>query len=382
VPRILFLADTQIGVATVALDEQRDVLDRIVHTAWEHAVDVVVHGGDVFEGPIVTPEQMRMFLDAWEPLRGMAIPTVVLRGNGRHDAAVRPVHALDVLREIPGFIVADRPEAYEFDGFTLSALPWVHPAGLIARTNGSLAHDKVNSFMARALVDIARDLREPVIGPSVLVAHWAITGAKLPTGILADEMSEPVLPWAELDALGYDVIAGAHIHQPQRLDNPALDQTHGFVVGSPQQLNFGEHGEHGCWLVEVGGADELRFPPQFIPIPSRQFVTFDFDDPEGIALAYMDGLEIPEGAIVRMRSKMTAEQAQKLDQGKLRQALTQIGAASVRLDIDIEREVRRRAEITESLSAVEAMALYCDAVGIEDPLRAELLELIRDWAAK
>lgn len=249
--KVLFLADTQIGVGTVGLDDQRDVLDRIVHLAWEHAVDVVVHGGDVFEGPVVTPEQMRMFLDVWEPLRTMAIPTVVLRGNGRHDGAVRPVHALDVLREVPGFCVSDRPGCFEFEDFSICSLPWVHPAGLIARTNGSLAHDRINSFMADALVKIAGELRERAGETAVLIAHWAISGSRLPSGISADEMGEPVLPWAELDALGYDLIVGAHIHEPQLLGDSRLDTTPGFVVGSPQQLNFGDKGERGCWIVEI-----------------------------------------------------------------------------------------------------------------------------------
>ena len=360
--RILCLADTQIGVGTVELADQRVVLEQIVQLAVEREVGLVIHGGDVFEGPIVTPEQMRMFLDVTKPLRDYDIQMLILRGNGRHDSAVRTVHALDVLREIRGFIVSDRPASILFHDFEVCTLPWVHPGALIASMNGSVDHDHVNTAVADMLVRIARDLRQG--HPSLLVAHWAITGAALPSGLPAEEMREPVIPWGELDALGYDAIIGAHIHQPQRLDKPELDKTVGFVLGSPQPLNFGESGEHGCWLLDNG-------VPVFIPIASRQFVTLSLEDlDEGV----------PEGAYVRVRATLSATEAEQIDQQELRRMVLEQGAHAVRLDVDIERESRRRADITEQVGPEEAMELYCDAAGIEEPLRGQLLETIKEWS--
>jgi len=380
VTRILCFADTQIGVGTVALADQRDVLERIVALALHREVGLVIHGGDVFEGPVVTPEQMRVFLDATMPLREADIPLLVLRGNGRHDSAVRPVHALDVLREVPGIIVSDRPEVVwgAFDSVAVCTLPWVHPGALIATMDGSVDHDLVTAAVTGLLVKIAADLSAAVDQQKVvdvrkiLVAHWAITGAALPSGLPAEEMREPVLPWGELDALGFDAIIGAHIHQPQRLDDPDIDSTPGIVLGSPQQLNFGEGGEHGCWIVTL--PPELIAPaPEFIPIASRQFVTLDIAPGD-------DVWEVPEGAYVRARLRLSEDEAQHFDPLELRRALLEAGAVAVRLDIDVERPTRQRAEISEQLGPQEVMALYCDAAGIDDPLRSTMLETIKEWS--
>lgn len=118
----------------------------------------------------------------------------------------------------------------------------------------------------------------------------------------------------------------------------------------------------------------------FIPIPSRSFVTLDLALEDVLAGIPYEEFESVDDAIVRARLSGSAEQMRKVDQDKLRQGLLAMGAHSVRLDVDVERTTRRRAEISEQLSAVEAMALYCDAIGIEDPLREELLSLIKDWS--
>ena len=385
---ILFLADTQIGVGTVTLADQRVVLDQIIEVAVDEKVELVVHGGDVFEGPLVTPEHLRLFLDATEPLRRAGIPILLLRGNGRHDMAVRSVHALDVLREIPGFTVAERPYVVFPGRFAVCALPWVHPGRLLAQMNGSIDHARVNSAITEILTQVARELFEQARDeltreiPVVLVAHWAISGAKLPGEMLSDELGEPVLPWAELDAIGYDLIVGAHIHEPQMLSNPDVDQGPGFVIGSPQQLNFGEQGDHGCWLVDF---DDSGVNTTFTPLASRQFLTltFEHDDPLAqLSVSEHVGWDLPSGAIVRVRMALSEEQFHALDQGAVRRGLLEAGAQQVRFDLDVRRETRRRIAITEQLPPAEAMMFYCEATGIYEPLRSELIKTIKDWSSE
>lgn len=376
--RLLATGDWQAGVATVSLEDQEAVWHRIVDEAIGRDVDLFLHGGDLVEGPVFTMEQLAAVRRVFRRLQDARIPILVLTGNSRHDLAMRPVHALDLFKDYDGILVSDRPEVYAFGGVSVCTLPWTHPGSLIARTNGSVTHDTINTHMAEALVRIAGGLLEKAGKPALLVAHWAISGAKLPSGIATDEMREPVLPWADLDALGYDLIVGAHIHQRQRLDDPQLDRTQGFVVGSPQQLNFGEHGEHGCWIADVG--EHVR--AEFVPVESRRFVTLDFthEDPVAqFAFSAHVGWDVPAGALVRVRMSVGEEQARALDRAAMCQSLIDAGAASVRLDVDVQRETRRRAEISEQLSPVEAMALYCDATGIEEPLRGGLLTLLDEW---
>ncbi len=390
--RILAFADTQLGVATVDLADQRAVLDRIVQVAAERKVDLVIHGGDVFEGPVVTPEQMRCFLDATEALRVLQIPLVVLRGNGRHDAATRSVHALDVLREVDGITVSDRPEMLLFGGITVCTLPWVSPARLLAQLDAEVDRDAVNTTVARMLVEIAADLHAEasqvqagVFGPAnlpcVLVAHWAITGSALPSGLPVEEMREPILPFADLDAIGFDAIVGAHVHEAQWLDH-AADRTPTIVCGSPQQLNFGEHGDHGCWVIDLG--NDVRPEIEFVPIESRPFVTIalDADTAEQIGegqLGFAD--EQVREAMVRVRYSVTEDEAQRIDQRAIREALIAAGAHRVQIEPRVEREARARVEaISETLGPLEALGLYCDATEMDFDLALAMRDRLEAWA--
>ncbi len=448
--RLLAFADTQLGVATVDLADQRAVLDRIVELALEREVDAVLHGGDVFEGPVVTPEQLRCFVDAMRPLAWNMnkIPLLVIRGNGRHDMAVREVNALDILREVDGIQIADSPTvAVLADKVAVSTLPWVHPGRLVASMNGALTHDEASETTAQMLVKIARHLHAQASKiqagtfgdanlPTVLLAHWAISGSALPTGLSVDEMREPVLPWVDLDAIGYDAVIGAHIHQPQQISNPELDSTLGIVVGSPQQLNHGETGEHGCWIIDtltepdVARTDEARttgvqpgserrstdeglsglasrspdvsgsVSAEFVPIESREFVTFDITDKMGfffdldealvdseiatvadVRLSSVPSGTVPDGSIVRIRYQATEEQARRINHDSLRAAFIETGASRVTIEPQIIRKERARAQqISEQLSPLEALAAYCEANDMPTELSLRMLERLKEWS--
>lgn len=372
--KILAFADTQLGVSTVPLAEQRKVLDQIVQVALDREVDLVLHGGDVFEGPVVLPEHLRCFVDAMDPLISLrGIPTLMIRGNGRHDMAVRNVHALDILRNIDGFGVSDRPQGIHARGVNIITLPWVHPGSLIAHLNGHVDHDAVNLTASEMLVEIARRLRSKadLAFPTVLLAHWAISGSALPSGLPVDEMREPILPWADLDAFGFDLIIGAHIHQPQQISQPLIDSTFGVVLGSPQQLNFGESGAHGCWIFEVGEGDAAA---EFVPIESPQFATFDVD------LASYGMMEVRAGDYVRVRYTATDDEAKSVDHEALRRELQNAGAASVKIEPQIVRTARARAEgISEQLSQVEALAEWCGANDIGPDMQHRIIGRFQEW---
>lgn len=373
--KILAFGDTQIGVSTVSLIDQARVLDRIVERAVDERVDIVIHGGDVFEGPVVTPEHLRCFLDGTAPLRAAGIPMCIALGNGKHDSSTRAVHALDVLREIDGITVSDRPEVHMINEIAVCTLPYVHPGTLLAKTDGTVERDAVNTSASALLVKIAEGLLHSV-PPSrlstVLLAHWFVSGTAVPTGLPADDMHEPVLPWAELDALGYHAVIAGHNHQPQRIDNPEIDRTLGIVVGSPQQLNFGEKGDHGCWIVDLAGTPSA----EFVPIESKRFVTFDVD------LDSYGAMEVSAGDIVRVRYRATEEEARQIDHEALRQSLLDAGASRVQIDPQIERVSRARAtEITEQMTRRGALEAYLDANEIGGPLREQLVERFSEWSA-
>jgi DNA repair exonuclease SbcCD nuclease subunit len=383
--RVLAFADTQIGVQTVDLADQRAVLDQIVQIALDREVDVVLHGGDVFEGPIVTPEHMRTFIDGVKPLwRQRQIPLVITLGNGRHDSAMRSVHALDVLDEVDGIEIHDRPGITAHGGVGIVTLPWVQPGHLLAKLNGNIDRDQVNDYMSKTLVEIAHTQLERlhqsrfVHEHQVLLAHWAISGSKLPTGLAVEEMREPILPWADLDALGYDAIIGAHIHQQQIISQPFVDKTLGVVLGSPQQLNFGEHGDHGCWIF---GLADGGVGAEFIPLDSPRFITLDLD-PEDLADRPSDAADRDwSGDIVRVCYTATEEQASRVDASEVLREMLAAGASRVAIHPNVIRPDRARVDtITEQLSQVEALAKWCEANDIDPQTQHRMVGRLQEWA--
>jgi DNA repair protein SbcD/Mre11 len=285
--KFLCIADQQLGVASVTLESQEDVWDKAVTLAIANDVAGVLHAGDLFEHAIVEGQVLAAFRRPLARLREAGIPMLMIRGN--HDGAVRPVDALDVFHEYPGLTVSQRPELIPFGGAKVVTLPWVSPKHLVAASNGA-SRENVYEAASEMLVGIARDLLNLAVrdyreeaDPIILLLHWSVSGASLPTGLPVDQLHDVILPWTDLDALGFDAVVCGHIHKPQILGNGV------FYCGSPQQLNHGEaNDEHGVWLIEPGQLDET-----FLPIESPRFVTLEAWDDWGAA-------DI-EGAIVRDR---------------------------------------------------------------------------------
>jgi DNA repair protein SbcD/Mre11 len=209
--------------------------------------DAVLVAGDIFEGPLPTPEHYEAFA---RPLRGFPLPVVAILGNGRHDAAMRTTTALQVL-EAPELRIVTRPEVVHVAGASVCCLPWAPVSRLVAARGGG-DRDEVHLDAVEHLLAVARGLRDAAeanhVGPTVLLLHWSISGAALPNGLPVDLAREPILPVEELEALGFEAIVAGHIHRHQILfEEPLI-----AYVGSPMPLDFSEGSyEHGCLLLEV-----------------------------------------------------------------------------------------------------------------------------------
>ncbi len=400
--KLVCTGDWQCGqTGALTLEDQEAVWHRIVDVALERHVDLFLHAGDLVHGPIFTMEQLAAIRRVFARLRVAKIPVAIVTGNSVHDLAVRPVHALDVFKDYDGIYVSDRPDCLNFDGLDVCTLPWVSPARLLAMSNGEVNHEKAATAMTPMLVNIAERLylisrRET---PVVLLAHWFIDNTSLPTGLPVDQMHEPVLPWADLDAIGYDAVVAGHNHHGQQISQPLIDQTLGIVVGSPQPLNFGEQDyDHGCWIIDIPalaepGAAQARSlesdtdsglirssvssepgsaSAEFVPIESRQFATIDYDD---------TGWNFDDGAIVRVRYAATEDDARRIDHEQLRRTLIEEGASKVTIEPQIIHKERARAQqISESLSPVDALAEYCDANDVEPDRALAMLARLKEWS--
>lgn len=373
------------------LDDQAAVWRRILTMARDESVDAVLFAGDLFERRRPTPEEM---LAAEWPLvehreesgpRVIAIP-------GNHDLTTAEAGCgLDVLAAA-GLIELYRTPAVPLvgdpgSGMAVATLPWTPISRLVATRNGG-DRDALYQEAAALLHSTARGLREKIDGSAVLLGHWSMSGAVTPTGREAGLDFGVVLDATEIESQGWDAVILGHIHKPQLLgseDSPGPM----FYVSSPLCLNFGEATvEHGVWLFDTEHVPSSAEPVgyRFVPIESRPFVTIDADFTDhppadldadgqiGFFLAASDG--IPDDAIVRVRYTATEEQARRIDQATLRQALLDAGAWRVTIRPEIVRESRARVQIeTETLTELDALDLWITANGVNGGRAGALREL-------
>jgi DNA repair exonuclease SbcCD nuclease subunit len=394
--RLLCTGDWQLGKGG-RLTDQADVADRIAAAAIERHVDAVLHAGDVFEGPVVQPEELAVFRRFAAHLREAGIPILVARGNGRHDQARRPEHALAIFADIPNVQVADRPDIHTVGGCTVATLPWVDPGRLVAAHNGDTPRDEINQETARLLVRIAHGLAEDTAtaSPRVLLGHWHVDAALSAHGQLSSELfHEPLLPLYELEALGFDAVILGHNHRPQLLaadpDDPSIPVFH---VGSPMPLDFGETGfDHGVWILELGGLPNdgksarefvghgesvCHARAEFVAIESRRLQQTSFDIADLPVDEFVESLYDPaawpevDAAIVKVTLRCTQAQQRRLDLARLREAVLAAGAHTVEIDVDTVREQRSRVDgVTGELDPLDAFDAWAASNEIDPGLVA------------
>lgn len=366
-------------------DRLRDhaaLLQVIAQTAIEHDVQAVLNAGDTFDGPSVSPAQEQVFADFVATCRDAGIPVLTLLGNGSHDLAQKPVTALEIFRHIEGVEIFTQPAVRMVGETAVCMLPWTPVSRLIAARGGGDRDDNY-ALGAQLLIEVARELRAQVESPCVLMLHFAVEGAALPNGLPVEEKArEPILPLAELEALGFDAVVAGHIHRAQRFDTNDVGSVGSsrFYTGSPMCLNFGEANiEHGVWLLTV---DEQGATSDFLPLPSRPFVTIDVHVDALISGAFDQTGDVVDGrvvdAIARARYTATEEQARRIDHAEITRVLLDAGAHKVFILPEIVRADRARvAGVDEDLEPLAALAMWVDANEVRQG--ALLAELTRGY---
>lgn len=437
--RVLATADLHIGsgsdYADDRLADQDGVLDQILTVARERQVDLIVIAGDVFHRPRPTPSELHVFARFVRRLAEAHIPAVAVLGNAGHDQDGFGRPAALELFDSGNFVVSRHPEAIrrlQMTGneITVCTLPSVPMSRMVAVQNGG---DRAQLFQDAAayLVDVAQALREEADPdkPCILVGHWSVSGAALPSGLPTDTLNEPVLNASELAALNFDAIVMGHIHKAQ----PICFE--GFYTGSPMVTNFGEADyEHGVYIIDLDSSRVLA--PEFVPLEDRRFLTVDVDltgggerisgqlspraengvehsglpiegrdvqttaygypaapaatvpadsltsiDETDLIAAYIVEQAPLDGAVLRVRYRATEEQHRRVDQGALKRLALDSGAHRVyQITPEIVRENRARAAgVDETLAPLEAVEAWLTANAEPDFQAPKLIDLTRDY---
>ena len=271
--RLLHTSDWHVGKTIRGhsrAEEHRAVLDEIVMLAREHAVDLVLVAGDLFETAAPSAEAEAIVYRALLDLAGTGAEVAVIAGNhdnGRKLQAVAPifsaagrVHVLALpARPAEGGVLRLRMKTGE--DVRLAMLPFVSQRGIVR------AKDLMDSEAyenAQAYADRIQGVIEALTGSfehdtvNVLMAHAFVHGGQLGGGERAAHFIEDYALGAQVFPPTAAYVALGHVHRPQRISGPG--QIH--YCGSPLQLDFGEEQQRKqVNIVEI----EPGLPPTVTP---------------------------------------------------------------------------------------------------------------------
>ena len=322
--RILLLADSHLGLdlpVRPRVERRRRGHDFLANYAAALApglageVDIVVHGGDIFDRPRVP---VGVGYRAFEPLRRIAdrgVPVLVVPGN--HERSMLP-HAR--LASHPRVHVFDRPRTFmvEIRGMRVALAGFPYERRHVRGTFPELL-DRTGWWRERAAVRL-------------LCMHHCVEGATVGPGDFTFTTAHDVIRARDLPA-GFAAVLSGHIHRHQVLTADLRGRPLCAPVlypGSIERTSYAEAGEPKGYLLvrlSVGrdspGSDQVRW--EFRGLPARPMlrktVMAEGTTPAQLesAIRALIAAAPPDAVLsIRVAGAVTAEHLRRLSARQLR----------------------------------------------------------------
>lgn len=247
------------------LADQQAVLTAVSALVGEHAVDVVVIPGDLYDRAIPSTEAVAVLTGALQDIRAAGAQIVASAGN--HDSAPR-------LGAFSGFLAAGGLHlrtsisriadpvllADEHGEIAFYPLPYLEPEVVrrVFGIDGAASHQAV---MSVAMDAVRADLAQRPGRRSVVLAHAFVVGA-------VAGGSERSIAVGGVESVtgevfdGVDYVALGHLHGRQTLSERMR------YSGSPLAYSFTEAGHRkSVWLIDIDAAGAIDGKSLELPIP-------------------------------------------------------------------------------------------------------------------
>lgn len=248
--KILHTSDWHVGKTirgNSRAGEHRAVLTEIVDVAEQHAVDLVVIAGDLFDTASPTAESEEIVYRALLALRATGAAIAIVAGN--HDDAGRLAAVAPVLGAL-GVVVCSRVVPPADGGVVeltvrngervrLALVPFLSQRGIV-RVDDLMrgdAIDQVQKYAARyrgIVAALCAPLTDDLV--NVVLAHTYVERALSGGGERVAHLGGDYAVSASVFPSHVHYVALGHLHRPQRIEGAT--QIH--YCGSPLQLDFGE----------------------------------------------------------------------------------------------------------------------------------------------
>jgi DNA repair protein SbcD/Mre11 len=349
-------------------EEHREVLAELIGLADEHAVDLTLVAGDLFDTASPSPSAEQIVWRALLDLSEVA-PVVVVAGN--HDNPAR-LDAVAPLLERAGVTVVGAPRSPQDGGLIqiddlgvkVALLPFVSQRSIVKAEDimGSDPDEHAGAYeeRLRRVIDLlTHDMTTETV--NLLVSHLTVHGALQGGGERTAHIFGYAIP-AGLFPGHLSYVALGHLHRQQKMPHSSAV----WYSGSPLQLDFGEVADQkGALLVSA----EPGRPASVAELPLRS----------GRRLLSMAGTL--EQVLSRADEAGDAYVRVVLHESARVGLADEVRAAipnAVEVILDNPAAPRRRSESRQSLLPVEAFSQYLSERDAADPrveaLFAELLD--------
>lgn len=237
------------------LDELEAVLDHLASFIETHAIDLVLHTGDVFESRNPPAEAEQLVNRFLVRVGRSGAQMLVIAGN--HDDPLR-LDARSLLTEFVNVRILGRPRPAARGGTrvldtrcgeraVVAALPFASPGAWVSALDiageEASARIKYARMFQRAVRNLCAAFQPDAV--NLLMAHTHIEGAVFGESERRVHLGEDWAAAAEALPSNASYIALGHIHRPQQIDAPAP----AYYAGSLLQMDFGEAGEEKSFVV-------------------------------------------------------------------------------------------------------------------------------------
>ncbi len=368
--------DTETGLPVRVVDFLKS-LDAIVDTAVNEGVQLVLFAGDAYKSPMPAPTFAREFDKRLRRLADARIPVLLIEGNHDRTPAYKKAGALQELGtfDIPYIHLAKQVELWTpemLDGVPIQVLtvPWISKSALIAHEaepdslKGLTQTESALKMEAALEARVERELDDAVENlPVVLLAHYAVRGARYASGQEAAYSEEVTLGKGLVTNPKFAYTALGHIHKFQDLNEG--EQPPAVYSGSIEHVDYGEAKEKkGFIIAEV---DRGRTEYEFRKLDTRPMynLVYEFEDGSGEEMqqALSDLLPEPDraaDALIKLTVKYPHEMESAIDERALREKVK--GAAEFRLlrKPEYANRIRVAGETIAGMTPQSLLERYCE----------------------
>ena len=340
-------------------------LDKPINFAIDNNVDLVIFTGDTYKHAMPEPHYQREFAKRIRKLSLNKIPTILLIGN--HDILYR-VDGSDVLDiyntlEVDHVVVFNRIELKQIktkNGLVqIVALPHITKSRLLTkeeyRNLNTKEQDKLMIQKVKQALNACIEKLDLSV-PSILIGHGTIETAQFGSEqdlSIGKVLSYP-LSFFQMSSVDYVGFGHIHRHQVLQKEKPLI-----LYAGSLERVDFGEEDEDkGFVYLEL---EKRKVSYEYKSTNPRKFITISCD----LTKSANPQLELEKevqnnkksAAIVRVKYKVGEDNAENIDQARIRALLKDSFAFTIQEEIVSKERTYRLPELDSNLVTNPLLAL-------------------------